>query len=121
VSQVCRYPFAQLEVRIDIERPHRHHLGLVLEPDDDAGSDAEVVRDVGAGVGELGAEPVGLDCANSEMVREAKVNASACLKREAVIGRERSLRRGEDAIAPMRFTDQSLPEKAILPDGVAQL
>jgi hypothetical protein len=78
---------------------------------DDAGADTEVILDVAAGVGKLGAEPAHLGGAEGDMRGEWPVGSAADLQGEAERARGGTVGSGEDAVEAVRLADETLTEE----------
>jgi len=78
--------------------------------DDDSGAEAKVVLHVSGRVGQLGAQPIGLECSQAKMVFEADIEAAAGHVGKAACGVRGNAGSGKDAVQTLDPADQELAE-----------
>ena len=85
-------------------------MASAVAPEDNPGGKLEIVLDVRGGVRELGAEPVGLDGAQGEVLAEDDIDAAAYAQGEAARRRRGGKPIGKFALEAVSFPDESLSE-----------
>jgi hypothetical protein len=80
------------------------------DPKHETGPEVNVLLDIGREVRQLRAQPFGLGLAKPDPVRQLHIQSASGLERQAVCGCARMLGCRKDAVEPIRFSKQSLPE-----------